>query len=118
MKVFPEFVTRAANKVPNKSPDSKMAGYLFEGKDDTQIVFWQCLEGGVQEEHSHTFWEYALVVEGTFEGTVGGKPVFLKAGDECIIPPGVLHSGRYSTNYRAIDAFSSKRIDPNTVGGS
>lgn len=110
MKSFPDFVTTSMNKVPNKNPASKMNGYLFEGQDDTQIVFWECKEGGIQEEHSHTFWEYALVVEGTFEGIVGDKAVFLKAGDECVIPPGVKHSGRYSTNYRAIDAFSAKRI--------
>jgi quercetin dioxygenase-like cupin family protein len=115
MKKFPEFVTRLCNKVPNKNPDSKMEGFLFEGRDDTQIIFWQCKEGGIQEEHSHTFWEYALVVEGTFEGEVGGEKVFLRPGDECVIPPGVKHSGRYSTNYRAIDAFSAKRIDPKTL---
>jgi quercetin dioxygenase-like cupin family protein len=115
MKPFPDFVTTASNRVGG-APDSAMKGYVFEGRDDVQIVFWQCKEGGVQPEQVHDFWEYALVVEGTFDGMVGGKPVHLKAGDECVIPPGTKHSGRYSTDYRAIDAFSAKRVSRAEIG--
>jgi len=107
---FPAFFTNPANQVKTP-PDAGMTGHVFEGADGVQIVFWQCVEGGVQPEQVHDFWEYALVVEGTFDGMVGGKPVHLEPGDECVIPPGTLHSGRYSANYRAIDAFSAKRVE-------
>jgi quercetin dioxygenase-like cupin family protein len=110
MKKFPEFLAAAANRVKG-APDAAMAGFLFEGADGVQIVFWQCAQGGTQPEQVHDFWEYALVVEGTFDGTVGGKPVRLAPGDECVIPPGTPHSGRYSAGYRAIDAFSAKRVE-------
>ncbi len=109
MKKFPDFFTSAANRVASP-PDNAMQGYVFEGRDDVQIVFWQCAEGGEQPPQVHDFWEYALVVEGTFDGLVDGKPVHLEAGDECVIPPGTRHSGRYSKGYRAIDAFSAKRV--------
>jgi quercetin dioxygenase-like cupin family protein len=109
MKKFPEFFTTPANRVAHV-PDPSMEGFVFDGKDSRQIVFWQTEKGGVQPEQVHDFWEYALVVEGTFEGEVGGKKVFLKAGDECVIPPGTRHSGTYSKGYRAIDAFSAERV--------
>jgi len=109
VKNFPEFFTTAANRVTNP-PDRTMRGHVFEGRDNAQIVFWQCENGGEQPEQVHDFWEYALVVEGTFDGVVGGKPVHLGPGDECVIPPGTKHSGRYSKGYRAIDAFSAKRV--------
>jgi quercetin dioxygenase-like cupin family protein len=110
MKRFPDFVTRPANRVAS-GPDPSISGHVFEGVDGVQVVFWECERGGVQAEHVHDFWEYALVVEGTFEGLVDGKPVRMGPGDECVIPPGVRHSGRYSTGYRAIDAFSARRVE-------
>ena len=110
MKRFPEFFTAAADRVKTP-PDAAMVGHVFEGADGVQIVFWQCESGGTQPEQVHDFWEYALVVEGTFDGIVGGKAVHLEPGDECVIPPGTLHSGRYSAGYRAIDAFSAKRVE-------
>jgi quercetin dioxygenase-like cupin family protein len=110
MKKFPSFFTTPANRVA-VPPDAAMEGFVFEGVDGVQIVIWQCEEGGVQPEQIHDFWEYALVVEGVFDGEVGGKTVHLEPGDECVIPPGTKHSGRYSAGYRAIDAFSKHRVD-------
>ena len=115
MKRFPEFFTTKANQVKTP-PDAGMVGHVFEGADGVQIVFWQCEKGGTQPEQVHDFWEYALVVEGTFDGVVGGKPVHLEPGDECVIPPGTKHSGTYSSGYRAIDAFSAKRVERLTGG--
>jgi mannose-6-phosphate isomerase-like protein (cupin superfamily) len=110
MKPFPAFFTTDADRV-KLPPDANMQGFVFDGAGGVQVVFWQCPAGGVQGEQVHDFWEYALVVEGTFDGVVGGKAVHLERGDECVIPPGTPHSGRYSTGYRAIDAFSAHRVD-------
>jgi quercetin dioxygenase-like cupin family protein len=110
MKRFPEFITTEANRVA-ESPAPGITGTVFDGADGSQVVFWECENGGTQPEQVHDFWEYALVVEGTFDGEVDGKPVHLEPGDECTIPPGVPHSGRYSSGYRAIDVFSAKRVE-------
>lgn len=110
MKKFPAFFTTPADAVA-VPPDAAMEGFVFDGAAGVQIVFWQCEAGGEQPEQVHDFWEYALVVAGTFDGVVGGEPVHLEPGDECVIPPGTRHSGRYSAGYRAIDAFSSHRVD-------
>ncbi len=109
MNSFPDFMKTPKNQVAD-TPDDTMAGFAFDGSDDVQIVFWECEKGGTQPEQVHDFWEYALVVQGTFDGEVDGKPVHLEPGDECVIPPGTVHSGRYSANYRAIDAFSARRV--------
>jgi quercetin dioxygenase-like cupin family protein len=109
VKKFPEFFANRKNGVADV-PDPSMQGFVFDGADHTQIVFWQCENGGIAPTHTHDFWEYALVVEGTFDGMVGDKKVHLEAGEECVIPPGTLHSGKYSTNYRAIDAFGARRV--------
>jgi quercetin dioxygenase-like cupin family protein len=110
VKKFPEFMMQPANRVADASHPA-LEGFVFEGTEGTQIVFWQCENGGDSPEHAHDFWEYFLVVEGTYDGLIDGKPVHLEPGDEGAIPPGVKHSGRYSTGYRAIDAFGGKRVE-------
>jgi quercetin dioxygenase-like cupin family protein len=110
MKKFPKFMRQPVNRVAN-SPDPKLEGFIFEGAEGTQIVFWECEKGGESPEHAHDFWEYCVVVEGSFDGFIEGEPVHCEAGDECVIPPGAKHSGRYSPGYRAIDAFGGKRVE-------
>ena len=117
MKKFPPFVTSGANAVAG-SHDPSVAGFVFDGADDVQIIFWQCEKGGESADHVHDFWEWAVVLEGTFDGLVGGNPLHLGPGEECLIPPGVRHSGRYSAGYRAIDAFSGHRIDRAVLGAA
>jgi len=110
MKQFPEFLRNHLNRVATDSSAGGMEGYLYEGADGSQIVFWTCPEGGSSPLHKHDYDEYAIVVEGTFSGTIGGETVHLSAGDECYIPAGVEHDGTYSPGYRAIDGFAGKRV--------
>ncbi|MFH0962571.1 MAG: cupin domain-containing protein [Planctomycetota bacterium] len=105
---YPDFIRGEGNRVA-QAPEG-MSGYVFEGAGGEQVVFWENSRGGHCPPAAHDFWEYALVVEGTFTGSVGGKRVELEAGDEIVVPPGVTHDGRYSANYRAIDAFGGKRV--------
>lgn len=110
MKTFPKFMTHPRNAVRGAHAGSGLQGFLFEGADGTQMVIWQCRRGGMSPLHTHPYDEYAIVVQGTFKGTVDGKPIVLKAGEECFIPAGKPHDGKYSANYRAIDAFGGKRV--------
>lgn len=110
MEAFPEFMRKPCNAVEGGTHAKVLEGYLYEGIDGTQVVLWQCRKGGKSDLHTHDFDEYAVVIQGTFKGTVGGKPVVMKPGDECFIPAGVPHDGQYSSNYRAIDAFGGKRV--------
>ncbi len=105
---FPEFVRNPSNSVDDAPPG--MSGFIYDGVQGEQVVFWENREGGSSPPHSHDFWEYAVVVQGTFDGRIGDQEVHLGPGDECAIPPGVVHEGRYSPNYRAIDVFGGKRV--------
>jgi quercetin dioxygenase-like cupin family protein len=111
MHEFPEFMRNAANAVKRTSRAGGMEGYVWDGADGSQVVLWHCRDGGRSEMHAHDFDEYALVVQGTFTGTAGGKPVTVGPGDECFIPAGVPHDGEYSADYRAIDAFGARRVE-------
>lgn len=110
MTQFPLFMRRTCNAVKITRQAGGLKGYLFEGVDGSQMVIWQSELGGKSEMHSHEYDEYAIVVQGVFTGTVGGKKIRLAAGDECFIPAGVPHDGAYSKNYRAIDAFGGRRV--------
>ena len=110
MKKYPEFLTTEANRVAHGG-DPALQGFVFEGADEAQVVFWQSEKSGEMPEDAHDFWEYALVVEGTFDGMVGGKRLHLEPGDEMLVPPHTPHSGRYSAGYRSIDVFGGKRVE-------
>jgi len=110
MSTFPAFMCRPENAVQLSREAGGLEGYLFEGADGSQMVLWQSTQGGDSPLHTHDFDEYSVVVEGTFTGTIGDQQVTLGPGEECFIPAGVPHSGRYSAPYRAIDAFGGRRV--------
>ena len=91
LKAFPPFMRHPQNAVDTGNVARGLVGYVFEGADGSQVVLWQCADGGVSPMHRHDYDEYAVVLSGTFTGTIGGKKVRMKAGDECFIPAGVPH---------------------------
>lgn len=110
MKEFPAFMRHPRNAAATGKIAADLEGYVFEGRDGSQVVLWQCKEGGRSETHVHDYDEYAVVLEGTFTGFIGDKAVVMHPGDECYIPAGTPHSGEYTANYRAIDAFGGRRV--------
>lgn len=110
MKEFPVFMRHPANAVQQPGPASGLEGFVFEGRDGSQMVLWQCEKGGRSETHTHDYDEYAVVLAGTFTGMIGDRQVTMKPGDECHIPAGTPHSGEYTPGYRAIDAFGGRRV--------
>lgn len=111
LKAFPAFMRNPKNAVVTGTVSKGLEGYMFEGADGAQMILWQCAVGGVCAMHTHEYDEYAVVLQGTFKGTVGGTKVVMNAGDECYIPAGTPHDGEYSVGYRAIDAFGGKRVE-------
>ncbi len=43
--------------------------------------------------HAHDYDEYMIVVQGSYTLIINGEPLPLEAGEEYLIPRGVLHSG-------------------------
>jgi|UniRef100_UPI00404982A4 quercetin dioxygenase-like cupin family protein len=110
MKEFPQFMRQPSNAVAGSNLSEALEGYVFEGRDGSQMVLWQCRDGGSCPTHTHDYDEYAVVLTGTFTGLIGDQAVTMGPGDECYIPAGTPHSGSYTAGYRAIDAFGGKRV--------
>jgi quercetin dioxygenase-like cupin family protein len=104
---FPDIIRKPEFEV--ESPWEGLRGYMFEGRDGSQVIFWECDIEIEVPSHKHDFDEYCLVVEGTCKETVEGKTTILNKGDECVIPAGKLHWATMGPNYRAIDYFGAPR---------
>lgn len=107
---FPKFLMHPANAAEVGGPSPGLKGYVFDGKDGSQLVMWTSTEGGVSHPHSHDYDEYAIIIQGETTCLVDGKEITFRAGDECYIPAGVVHSGTFTKGYRAIDGFGGKRV--------
>ena len=107
---FPAFLRHTLNEAAVGGPSPGLKGYVFEGKDGSQLVMWTSTEGGVSHPHSHDYDEYAIIIQGKTTCLVIGQEVTYRPGDECYIPAGVVHSGTFSKGYRAIDGFGGKRV--------
>ena len=108
-RFFPRTIRREKLKV--ESPVEGMSGFLFEGQDSSQVIFWECDNEVKIEPHKHEYDEYCLVIKGVCKETIEGKTTVLKEGDEIVIPAGKLHWATMGPNYRAIDFFGGERCN-------
>ena len=52
MDSFPEFMTRAPNRIAAGSQSTPgVEGYLFDGADGSQMAFWTCRETAASAAH-------------------------------------------------------------------
>jgi quercetin dioxygenase-like cupin family protein len=108
---FPSFMCKEENEILCDGKSGDMKGYVFNGREGSQMVIWHCPEGGASNRHVHDYDEYCVVVSGTYTGvSEDGTETVYGPGDECFIPAGEYHQGYYSKNYRAIDAFEKERV--------
>ena len=112
MDDFPEFMKHPANKIARSDQATPaVEGYVFDGRDGSQMTFWTCRETAVSAPHAHDYDEYMIVVQGCYTLIINGKSVPLKAGGEYLIPRGVLHSGEVLAGTRTIHAFGGHRAN-------
>ena len=55
------------------------------------MAFWSCRETAMSTPHVHDFDEYMVVVEGCYTLIIGDAKIPVRAGEEYLIPRGVLH---------------------------
>lgn len=111
MERFPEFLRDWANAVDPRDRSEGVEGYVFDGANGAQVVFFECAVGGVSKEHAHPFDEYFIVIQGEYTLGIKGQEIKLQAGQEYHIPRGVPHDGRFTAGTRTINAFGGKRAD-------
>ena len=112
MNAFPEFMKHPANRIATSHQGTPgVEGYIFDGKNGSQMAFWTCSEGAVSAEHVHDYDEYMLVVQGCYTLVINGKRIPINAGEEYFIPRGVTHAGEVVAGTRTIHAFGGHRAE-------
>jgi len=111
MKHFPLFMKNPINKIDSSQQNTEdIEGYYFEGKDESQIAFWECYSDRESKPHTHSFDEYIVCVCGEYIAILDGKEKILKSGDELFIPKGTEQGGKIKAGTRTIHAFGGKRV--------
>ena len=111
MEHFPEFMKNIKNMVnPSQQNAADIEGYYYEGKDDSQIAFWECHSDRISNKHTHDFDEYMICVSGEYIAYLDDKEIILKPGDKLLIPRGTEQWGKCKAGTRTIHAFGGKRI--------
>ena len=112
MDDFPEFMKHPANRIAKTNQATPgVEGYVFDGADGSQMAFWTCRETAASAAHAHDYDEYMIVVQGCYTLIVEGKRIPVKAGEEYVIPRGVLHGGEVLSGTRTIHAFGGHRAN-------
>lgn len=111
MKNFPDFMRNPKNAIESKFKNHGVDGYVFDGADGSQMIFWICEINGTSEKHVHEYDEYMIVVSGQYNIIFKDKKVKIKAGEEYFIPKGIHHAGEFIKGTRTIHAFGGKRAE-------
>jgi mannose-6-phosphate isomerase-like protein (cupin superfamily) len=112
MNDFPEFMKQPANRIAASNQATPgVEGYVFDGRDGSQMAFWTCRETVASAQHVHAYDEYMLVVQGCYTLIIDGERIPVKTGEEYFIPNGVPHSGEVLAGTRTIHAFGGHRAD-------
>jgi quercetin dioxygenase-like cupin family protein len=111
MEHFPEFMKRLTNRVdPSQQNTGEAEGYYYEGKDGSQMAFWECHSDRISKKHTHDFDEYMVLIRGEYIAHLNGTEIRLSPGDELLIPKGTEQWGKCKAGTRTIHAFGGKRI--------
>lgn len=109
MKDFPGFMKNPLNAILEKDQSDGIEGYVYDGKDNSQMAFWSCHINGVSEEHTHDYDEYFVVLSGQYDLIIDNKIISIFPGMEYYIPKGTPHAGKFISGTRTIHAFNGQR---------
>ena len=98
---FPEMIT----SLPEADiPVPGLEAYVSQSETQ-QIIFMRFGEDAEIPEHSHEE-QWAVVLDGEIEITIGGETKVLRRGDTYFIPKGVVHSARVRKGYSDVTLFN------------
>ena len=102
-KPFPEIIT----SLPEADmPFEGIEAYLLQGEKQ-KVIFMSFDEDVEVPEHAHEE-QWAVVLEGEIEVTIGGKTEVCRRGDTYYIPKDVVHSARVKKGYKDITFFNQR----------
>lgn len=101
---FPEVIT----DLPEADVQFKgVRAWILQGKRH-QLVFFEMEPSAQVPEHSHSYSQWGMVIEGKMELTINGKARICEKGDEYVIPAQARHCVRFLRKTRVMDFFSEK----------
>jgi len=84
--------------------------------DTRQLVFFEFEADAKVPEHSHSYPQWGIVIDGKMELTISGTPRSCQKGDEYLIPAGAKHFASFPRRTRVMDFFSEKsRYKPKPI---
>jgi quercetin dioxygenase-like cupin family protein len=86
------FDLAGANQIEGGPGYSTAMGSCVEG-DRMMVALMRMPAGTGAAPHSHPNEQWIYILEGTFEGDIGGKKVSARAGSVVYVPADVVHSG-------------------------
>ena len=73
-----------------------------------QLIFFEMQPTALVPEHSHSYPQWGMVIEGKMKLTIDDKTKTIKKGDDYLIPAEAKHHAKFLTKTRVIDLFSEK----------
>jgi len=100
---------------PKVIKDMPEADLLFSGArawilqgEKHQLIFFEMRPKAKVPEHSHSYPQWGMVVQGKMNLTIDGKTRLIEKGDDYLIPTGAKHSAKFLERTRVMDLFSEK----------
>jgi quercetin dioxygenase-like cupin family protein len=73
-----------------------------------QLIFFEMQPDAKVPEHSHSYPQWGMVVQGKMNLTIDGKTRLIEKGDDYLIQAGAKHSATFLVKTRVMDLFSEK----------
>ena len=115
IQVYPEVITR----LPEADiPFEGVRAWVLQA-DTSQLVFFEFEADAKVPEHSHSYPQWGIVIDGKMELIIDRKPRMCEKGSEYLIPAGAQHFVRFLSRTRVMDFFSEKtRYKPKALQSS
>jgi len=111
MDKFPDIMKNQVNAIRGNAENTAADGFVYDGKDNTQLTIWEYVEDSLSTEETHEYAEYILVVQGLYILKVGQQHMQLTKGMEYLIPPNTKHAAEFTAGTRIIHFYGGKRVE-------
>jgi quercetin dioxygenase-like cupin family protein len=88
-------------------PFKGVKAWILQGEKH-QLIFFEMQPTALVPEHSHSYPQWGMVVEGKMKLTINGKTKTIEKGDDYLIPAKAKHKAKFLTRTQVIDLFSEE----------
>jgi quercetin dioxygenase-like cupin family protein len=88
-------------------PFKGVRAWILQGQNH-QLIFFEMEPKAKVPEHSHSYPQWGMVVQGKMNLSINGRMRLYEKGDDYLIPAGAKHYATFLAKSRVIDLFSEK----------